>query len=173
MKKIHLFIAAISLIAMAAGSNVNAQTTKNISFLTDVKTMEKVVALSEPFGAINSRAMRDFKRSYPDVDDAQWYSFKDGFAAKFNDEGTEHMVTYNRIGDWQYTISNYDEKKLPESVRAIVKSTYYDYTISLVQEINMHTQTIYLIHMQDASTWKTLKIADGEMSILEDFNKSN
>jgi len=171
MKKNHLFIAAILLIAMAAGSNVNAQTTKNISFLTDVKTMEKAMALSEPSDAINSRAKRDFRRSYPDVDDAQWYAFKDGFAAKFNDDGYEHMVTYNRVGDWQYTISNYDEKKLDENVRALVKSTYYDYTITLVQEITLHDQTIYVIHMQDATTWKTLKVADGEMSILEDFNK--
>ena len=171
MKMNHLFIAAIMLIAMAAGSNVNAQTTKNISFLTDVKTMEKAIALSEPSDAINSRAKRDFRRSYPDVDDAQWYAFKDGFAAKFNDDGSEHMVTYNRIGDWQYTISNYDEKKLDENVRALVKSTYYDYTITLVQEITLHDQTIYVIHMQDATTWKTLKVADGEMSILEDFNK--
>jgi len=171
MKMNHLFIAAIMLIAMAAGSNVNAQTTKNISFLTDVKTMEKAIALSEPSDAINSRAKRDFRRSYPDVDDAQWYAFKDGFAAKFNDNGSEHMVTYNRIGDWQYTISNYDEKKLDENVRALVKSTYYDYTITLVQEITLHNQTIYVIHMQDATTWKTLKVADGEMSILEDFNK--
>jgi len=171
MKMNHLFIAAIMLIAMAAGSNVNAQTTKNISFLTDVKTMEKAMALSEPSDAINSRAKRDFRRSYPDVDDAQWYAFKDVFAAKFNDDGYEHMVTYNRVGDWQYTISNYDEKKLDENVRALVKSTYYDYTITLVQEITLHDQTIYVIHMQDATTWKTLKVADGEMSILEDFNK--
>jgi hypothetical protein len=52
-----------------------------------------------------------------------------------------------------------------------VKSNYYDYTITVVQEITLHSQTIYLVHMQDETTWKVLKVADGEMSIIEDFNK--
>lgn len=171
MKKTHLFIAAILVFVMAAGSKAIAQTTQPISLLTDAKILEKVIALTEPTGAISSKAMRDFKRSYPDVNDEQWYSFKDGFAVKFKDEGIDHMVTYNRIGDWQYTITNYDEKKLPESIRAMVKSTYYDYAITLVQEITTHNQLVYLVHMQDELTWKTVKVTDGEMTVIEDFNK--
>src|SRR5882724_4977736 len=106
MKKTHLFIAAIIVFTMAAGSKAKAQSAKPVSFLTDVKSLERVISLLEPNGAISTRAMRDFKKSYPDVNDEQWYSFKDGFAVKFKEEGMDHMVTYNRIGDWQYTIVN-------------------------------------------------------------------
>ncbi|MBS1597916.1 MAG: hypothetical protein JST75_06805 [Bacteroidetes bacterium] len=171
MKKTHLFIAAMLVFVMAAGSKANAQTTMPIALLTDAKSMEKVLALTEPTASINSKAMRDFKRSFPDAEDEQWYSFKDGYAVRFKEEGKDHMVTYNRGGDWQYTIANYGERNLPQDIRALVKSTYYDYTITLVQEVTAHDQTVYLVHMQDESTWKTLRVSDGEMSIIEDFNK--
>ena len=171
MKKIHLFAAAILVCSLAVGSRANAQTTKNVSFLTDAKSLEKTLSLYEPSTAVNTKAMRDFKKTSPHIESEKWYSFKDGFAAKFTEDGIQRMVTYNRIGDWLYTISYYEEKQLPEDIRALVKSTYYDYTITVVQEITAHQQTVYLVHMQDANTWKTIRIADEEMSVVEDFNK--
>jgi hypothetical protein len=38
------------------------------------------------------------------------------------------MIGYGKHGYWLYTIRRYDEKNLPADVRALVKSTYYDYT---------------------------------------------
>jgi len=157
---------------MAVENKTNAQTSKNVSFLTNAKTMEKTLSIFESSGSINIRAMRDFKKYYPNVDGEKWYSFRDGFAVKFNEANIPHMITYNRIGNWQYSIAYYGEKKLPEDVRAQVKSTYYDYSITMVEEIKAHQQTVYLVHMQDEFTWKILRISDGEMSIIEDFNKN-
>jgi hypothetical protein len=171
MKKIHLFVAAILVCGLAVGSRANAQTTKNISYLSDAKSLEKALALYDPNAAVNTKAMRDFKKTYPHIESEKWFSFKDGFAAKFTEDGIQRMVTYNRIGDWLYTIAYYEEKQLPEDIRALVKSSYYDYTITVVQEITARQQTIYLVHMQDANTWKTVRVADGEMSVVEDFNK--
>ena len=83
------------------------------------------------------------------------------------------MVTYNRIGDWQYTIVNYDEKKLPEDIRAMVKSTYYDYAITQVEEIvqQIQNEPSYLIHMKDDKTWKNVLVCNGEMVVVEDYDK--
>jgi len=171
MKKI-LFVAAILVCSMAAESRAKAQTTKSVSYLSNAKSLEKALSLFDPFGSINTKAVRDFKKNYPNADGEQWYSFKDGFAVKFKEDGLQHMSTYSRVGNWLYTIIYYEEKKLPENVRAMVKSIYYDYSITMVEEINLHDdQTIYLVHMQDENTWKILKIADREMSIVEDFNK--
>ena len=81
------------------------------------------------------------------------------------------MAAYDLKGHWRFTISYYDEKKLPDEVRATVKSIYYDYNITRVEEIHVDDIIMYLVHMQDENTWKILKIADREMSIVEDFNK--
>jgi len=49
---------------------------------------------------------------------------------------------------------------------------YKIYFTQMVEEIKAHQQTVYLVHMQDEFTWKILRISDGEMSIIEDFNKN-
>ena len=156
---------------MAAENKTNAQTSKNVSFLANAKTMEKTLSIFESSGSVNIRAMRDFKKYYPNVDGEKWYSFKDGFAARFNENGILHMITYNRAGGLLYSIVYYGEKKLPENVRALVKSTYYDYSITIVEEISFQQQTVYLVHLQDQSTWKILRIFNGEVDVIEDYNK--
>jgi hypothetical protein len=54
----------------------------------------------------------------------------------------------------------------------MVKSTYYDCEITLVEEINSGTQVMYIVHLEDETTWKKVKVSDGTMEILEDFNKN-
>ena len=172
MKKNYFFFVAILVCAMAIVSTTNAQTSMSSLLLTDSKSLEKSLLLSEPAPLINTRAIRDFKRNYPNVDGEKWYTIQDGFVARFSVDNVQHMITYNRSGDWQYTISYYGEKKLPADIRALVKSTYYDYAITGIEEIYIREQIIYVVHMQDESTWKKLRICEGEMSIIEDFNKN-
>ena len=171
MKSKNLIATTILICSMATMSIAEAQTTKKISFLMDTKSMEKALYLFDPSATINTKAIRDFKQSYPNVDGEDWYSFKDGFAARFKDNGIQHMITYDRSGNRMFTISNYQEKQLPKEVRGLVKSKYYDYTITLVQEIVFQEQTVYLIQMQDETTWKNVRVADGEMTVIEDFIK--
>jgi len=170
MKKTNLIVAAMLVSSIALVNKTNAQA-KNVSLLIDANTMKNAVSLVEPYGSINMRAMRDFKKKYPNVTGEQWYSFPDGFAARFNNNGIQHMITYNRLGGLLYNIVYYGEKKLPENVRALVKSTYYDYSITMIEEINYQNRTIYLVHMQDELTWKIVRVEDGEMSVIEDFIK--
>ena len=70
-----------------------------------------------------------------------------------------------------FTIIYYDEKKLPPEVRAIGKSTYYDYSITRVDEIHVNSQIIYQVHMQDENTWKNIRVCDGSIEVVEDYNK--
>jgi hypothetical protein len=171
MKKTHLIVAAMFICTMALVNKTNAQTSKNISLLVDARTMANALSILEPAESINTKAMRDFKKNYPNVDGEIWYSFKDGFAAKFNENGIRHMIFYSRVGGLLYNVTSYGEKKLPENVRALVKSTYYDYSITMIEEINFQQQTMYLVHIQDESTWKIVRVYDGELSVIEDFNK--
>ncbi|MGI8952391.1 MAG: hypothetical protein ACR2FN_12510 [Chitinophagaceae bacterium] len=67
----------------------------------------------------------------------------------------------------------YDETKLPHDVRAQVKSTYYDYAITTVDEVHYQGQIVYLVHMQDANTWKIIRVnSDGEMDVYQAFDKA-
>ena len=58
-------------------------------------------------------------------------------------------------------------------VRALVKTTYYDYTISHIDEIHLTEQsnTIYLVLIEDDKTFKTIRVCDGEMEEIHELVK--
>lgn len=82
-------------------------------------------------------------------------------------------VFYDKKGRVRFTIDYYSEKELPTEVRAIVKPVYYDYTILTVEEVKLNGRSIYLIDMQDSTTIKTVRVADGEMELIRDLNRGD
>jgi len=149
--------------------------------LTDPKTLLAAVrfndlSLHEISNAANvsevsNKAIRDFKKTYRDVKDEKWYSLPNGYLAEFMLINKKDAVVYDKKGNWKYTFSYYDEKNLPDESRAAVKSVYYDYSINRAEEIRVEDKIIYLVHMQNETTWKNLRVCDGEMDVIEDFNK--
>lgn len=169
MKKNHLLFLVFFI--MTSITNLDAQTEKHITFLYDSKFLENALSLFEPPDLVNAKALRDFKRNYPKVESVKWFGIQNGYQAKFSLDGINHLVTYNRKGNWQYTILYYEEKNLPLEVRSIVKRVYYDYRITGIEEIHESEQAIYVVHIEDKSTWKKIMVHDGEMQILEEFTR--
>src|SRR5262249_36229714 len=101
----------------------------------------------------------------------KWYKLEDGYLAEFSADDIKTSVLYDNRGWWKYSIRRYNESKLPADVRRIVKSTYFDYTITLIEEINVHEKVIYLVHIEDSKTLKNLRVCDGEMEIIEEYDK--
>jgi len=170
-KKQILAAAMYVIVAMAAGT-VKAQASKQISFHSGLNLIETAIARFDPDFAINTKLMRNFRKDFPKAKDATWYTLKDGYVATFDDGGMKHMAGYDLSGKWQYSIISYGVKNLPESVRSRVRSVYYDYTISFVQEITVHGQTIFLVHIEDEHTLKTVRVMEDGMDTIEEFNKS-
>lgn len=168
MKKTILVFAAGLVCSLATISFAEAQNTKNILLLTAGSTLEKTAS---PTTGINSRAMRDFKKNFPTVEGATWSSIKDGWVASFVQQDIRSTVVYNEHGDWQFTINYYGEHHLPSEVRAAVKSTYFDCSISGVEEVHVQDKTVYLVHLQDEKTWKKVRVYEGEMELIENFDK--
>ena len=64
-----------------------------------------------------------------------WFKIPEGYYARVTINGIDQMEYYDKKGNKLYTIRNYDEARLASDVRYNVKSTYVDYEIRLVQEI--------------------------------------
>jgi len=122
---------------------------------------------------VNQKATRDFKKSFKDVNNEKWYSIKNGFLAEFSLNTSKNRVVYDKKGNWRFTVSYYDEKNLPAEIRAIVKPVYYDYSISRVEEVHTENKIIYIVHVQNESSLKTLRVCEGEMDLIEDFPKAD
>ena len=170
MKKI--ITAAFTLLALAtvhaqSPSEADAVATTADQFAVRPDAVYKKTA---PY-SINIKAVRNLYDRYGDTNNETWYTTDYGFRAKFRQDGISFMADFGKRGEWLNTIKTYDETKLPKDVRRKVRQEYYDYHIFLVQEFNRSNETTYLVKVEDASTWKTLKVTDDEMQILEEYEK--
>jgi hypothetical protein len=169
MKKILPFLTA-AVIIVSAGKPVNAQPTQvvpafqndaEIAFSSPPATANKRKPGTYPSN-INIKAIRDFVRSYRNASGEKWYELSDGFVVHFYMNNNKYRAFYKFNGDWLHTLSAYGGDQLPSLIRHKVKSVYYDYSIFLVTEIKLSDNTIYLVKIEDKTSWKTIKVCEGE-----------
>ena len=184
MKKIISLPVIFSLCCFAALPNgANAQTMDRNPVNVKSESLSAAMKLTEDskneiaeiayVNEVNQKAMRDFKKTFKEVNNEKWYLVKNGFLAEFSLNSSKNRVVYDKKGNWRFTISYYEEKNLPAEIRAIVKPVYYDYTISRVEEVHANDQIIFIVHIQNDTSLKTLRVSEGQMDLIEDFPKSN
>jgi len=124
-------------------------------------------------GRVNPPVIRNFLKTYKDVSGEKWIEVKDGFVAMFNYNGMDYQVAYTKKGNLLRTIRSCTEDKMPTDLRHIVKSTYYDYEITRVHEIEIPLAPItYVVQLVGKKELINLGIYDGNMEELQKFNKS-
>lgn len=184
MKKTLIALAALCTLIAAIANSVSAQGTNNVIAFTDTKAFTKslgsLVVLDDSVVAtnlaelntINTKAIKDFNSRFGTAVNERWYTSADGFFSYFTTDGNTNRVYYDKKGHWQGTLKFYSENKLPRDIRAAVKSTYYDYTITIVEEVQARDNMVYIIHLEDAKSIKNLKVSkDGEIEVMEEFTK--
>jgi len=169
MKKI-LIVLALGGAAMLAGTiKTNAQ------LLSNGGSSKYQKDLPGDQNTISPKAIRGFAKKYRDVNSESWIQVKDGFSARFNSDGIDNSILYDKKGKWAGSIKSYSEDKLPLEIRHIVKSVYYDYKIVHIQEIetlDSRGTPTYIVFLEDKISLKMVRIFDGEMKPWKDFKKS-
>jgi hypothetical protein len=122
---------------------------------------------------INLRALRDFLWRYDQEDHACWfYTANGGFESYFIRDGFGNRAIYDQKGNWLYSLITYGEDKLPRNTRSLVRSTYFDFDIVVVEEIQMNEGTEFIITMQDQSDIRIVKVnKEGDLEILQELRK--
>lgn len=123
-------------------------------------------------GTINNRALKNFRKTIKSDGEERWYTTKDGsFVVKYEKEGIQCRSDYDRKGNWQSTTRYYGENLLPKDIRSMVKSVYYDFKITRIQEITLDGYLVYIVHMEGEDSWVNLNICNGDMNVMESFTK--
>ena len=121
---------------------------------------------------ISSDAVRNFMKDHKDVTNAKWSKLANGYSAvNFTVDSITTRIVYDRGGHRENIVRYYFENRLPPAVRHLVKSTYYDFNIYHIIEPTLNGVTSYLVKMEGKSTWKTVKVVDGEMEEVEEYLK--
>lgn len=154
---------------------VLAMTAKSFSQQSKPIVPDNVKLLHPGNGYLNNihmRALRDFVDRHENATDVAWYSVRDGFIVRFLTDSMYSRAAYRKNGLWVYTIKQYAEEKMPKAIRHVVKSTYYDYSITLVEQVELPDEPVrYIVHLQDAVSWKNILVSNGELNLIEDRKK--
>ena len=122
---------------------------------------------------VSPKATKNFNKTFKNVTDEKWFEMPDGYRANFTQNDIRCRLDYDKNGNWMHTIKYYDEKKLPIEVRRLVVSSYLDYSIKTVEEIEApHDVKFYVIHLEGETEWLNIKVSDYEISELEKIKKS-
>jgi hypothetical protein len=185
MKK-TLFALSFGIVSIVALSHcVYAQYSENPVAFNDTKnfknSIRNLAALESPafMGTyipdvknINAKAIKDFQGRFNEASNAQWFADANGFVSYFVQNGYGDRAFYDKKGHWEYSLIFYGEDKLPHDIRAIVKSTYYDLNITLVEEVQTTSAMVYIVHLEDKSNIKIVKVdKEGEMELMQEFTK--
>jgi hypothetical protein len=158
MKTLLLFFTLSSLLIVSASF---AQTSKR----------EYKIAITESPIDPESKAVKSFKRSHPDVSNESWSTEKGYYFVKFKEADVKNKIVYTPNGKIDYALKMYNgESKLPRSVRTAIRSTYYDYRILDAQELKIKNNTIYLVKITDTYTWKTIRVSNGDLEEIENYS---
>lgn len=183
MKNFLIDFVAGCILALAAISGAYAQSSNNIVSAEQFKKPLKInrsVLPAETNSAIldasmvSAKALKDFKKSYKNPDDAKWVNNAYGVTAHINANGIDNVIYYDKKGNWQASLKGYFEDKLDKNVRATVKQKYYDYKITYVQEVETGStigMPTYMVHIESDSDFKIVRVSDGVMDIYEEFGR--
>jgi len=174
MKKAFLIISGVWLLVSTV-IVVNGQLASN-----NVKQSGRFIILNKAesehvtyAGRVDPPVVRNFLRTYKNVSDEKWIEVKEGFVAMFNYNDIDYQVAYTKKGNLVRTIRSYSEDKMSPELRHIVKSTYYDYEISRVHEVELPLTAItYVVQLVGKKELINLGVYDGETEVLQRFNKS-
>jgi len=175
MKKI-LLTSISGMVLLVSTVVVNGQLASN-----HVKPSERFIISNKPesenylgvVGRVKPPVIRSFLKTYKNVSGEKWIEVKEGFVALFNLNDIDYQVAYTKRGNPIRTIRSYNEDKMAPDVRHVVKSTYYDFEINRVHEIETpHDPITYVVQLVGKNELINLEIHDGEMEVLQSFNKS-
>jgi hypothetical protein len=117
------------------------------------------------------RATRDLWNRVGDQKNEQWFKLPQGYMAEYTDGPIKAKYMYDQRGSWRYSLLTYTERQLPEEIRRLVRSTYYDFSIGWVKQVNEDEALVYVVHIEDDKSWKDLAVQDGEIRVLKEFRK--
>ena len=129
------------------------------NFLPDVK-------------AVKARALTDFQIRFHDVSGVQWFSDRNGYTSYFMKDGYNDRAFYSKNGHWLFSVLFRTEDKLPEDTRAAIKSVYYDWNITVIEEVQSADGKGYLVYLEDKTNIRILKVSrDNDIEIMMEMVK--
>jgi len=179
-KTIHLLTAGC-VSALLISGHAYAQDTRNQDAVAGAQTANAHSLVPASNGSFANaaaastagvQALKDFKGRFKDGRDEQWYPLKTGFEVSFKQEGYVNRAFYDKKGRWQGALTFCNEDGLPRDIRAIVKVSYWDFAITVVEIAEIPDHKVYFVHLEDKQRIIIVRVSEeGEMDVQTELSK--
>jgi len=124
-------------------------------------------------GIIHARALRDFRSSYPGVQDETWTVLPNKeISCQFRRPGIETRLYYGKHGRRRFSISRYGADNLSKDISEQVHNGYNGYHISNVNEIRVTGfPASYILNLEVLDHIKVVRVVGDEMEELQEIEK--
>jgi hypothetical protein len=167
MKKLFLFgVAGVFVMSLRL-------TTRGQDVPSKIQPFATAVNVSR--NDINVNALRHFAKNFNDASSERWYATTDLAVALFNLRDIDYRVDYNiRNGNWIETFRTYSEASMSTDLKEAVRSSYHEYIIFQVQEIEQPLHPVnYIVHLQGKARLINVRIYDGQIQQEQKFKQSD
>ena len=145
----------------------------NISFAQE-ETFKELppITVSASTSNVSAKVNKAFGQYFKGATHQRWYQLDKNFLVKFIQNDQENRALFTKNGSLVYHISYGSEKHLPSEVRSLIKSTYYDQSITRVLKVNQDKRNIWVVSLEDAKDYVMVRVEDMEMEETQRMQKS-
>ncbi|HVU94181.1 MAG TPA: hypothetical protein VHE34_03115 [Puia sp.] len=121
---------------------------------------------------VDKAVTSSFARNFPDALDAQWFRASKNFLVRFMMTDQQNSALIKKNGQIVYHIACGYEKDLPSDVRMIVRTHYPDFSITTAITVEEQGRKIWVVNLQDKKKLILVRIEDGELEEVGNYNKT-
>jgi hypothetical protein len=130
------------------------------------------IAAASSGSVVNAKINKVFSQYFKDATHLRWYEIDKKFLIKFILNDQENRALFTKAGELVYHISYGSETYLPEDVRKLVKSNYYDQKITRVLKVNQDERLIWVLHMEDDKEYIMARVENMELEETKRMEKT-
>ena len=121
---------------------------------------------------IDKAVTTSFKESFKDAYNTQWYKVNKRYLAEFMTADQKNKALLQKDGYIIYHIKYGHENNLPDDIRKLVKSNYVDYNITSAINVNQDKRNIWVINVEDEKKLILVRVEEGDLEEVGNYDKS-
>lgn len=122
---------------------------------------------------VNEKILKNFNKKFREADGVTWEQEDDNYMAKFSRDGITANSLFDAKGRLIYTINFFSDKQLPVNSKKMLNNKYDPYHITSAAQVLIDNRNIWIVKLAGKTNFIALRIEDGEMSEIENFNRAN
>lgn len=135
-----------------------------------VSPLEKADLASGGTGAyVKAKVMRSFLQLFHDAAGVKWSLDNGRYFVSFTQAGKMCKASFDGQGGLVFSLRYSGENDLPYDVRRLIKSTYIDFTIRGVTEVDTDDLKAWVVNLTDSDNLIVVSVVDGSLNELQHY----